>query len=52
MSLQLPRRLREEFLAEYCTDPVEQYGRLMAEYVAVPAELPADTRLRVWFDRS
>jgi hypothetical protein len=40
-------------LAEYGTDPVEQYGRVMAEYVAVPEELLEDTSgLLTWFERS
>jgi hypothetical protein len=53
MALRLPDELREEFLAEYGTDPVEQYGRVMAEYVAVPEELLDDTSgLLTWFERS
>jgi TfoX/Sxy family transcriptional regulator of competence genes len=51
--LRLPDELREEFLAEYGTDPVEQYGRVMAEYVAVPEELLEDTSgLVTWLERS
>lgn len=53
MALRLPDELREEVLAEYPTDPVEQYGRVMAEYVAIPDELLGDTaKLQTWFDRS
>lgn len=53
MALRLPDELREEFLAEYGTDPVEQYGRVMAEYVAVPEELLEDTSgLLTWFEKS
>lgn len=53
MALRLPDDLRQAFLSRYGTDPVEQYGRVMTEYVAVPEELLADTpQLQVWFDRS
>lgn len=53
MALRLPEELRHEFLAEYRTDPVEQYGRVMAEYVAIPGELFSDTEeLLIWIKRS
>lgn len=53
MALRLPEDQRREFVTRYRTGPVEQYGRVMTEYVAVPAELLADTpELEVWFDRS
>lgn len=53
MALRLRSDLREEFLAKYGTEPVEQYGRIMTEYVAVPEELLQNTpELKVWFDQS
>jgi hypothetical protein len=53
MALRLPGELREEFLAKYETDPIEQYGRVMAEYVAIPDGLRLPGELReAWFHRS
>jgi hypothetical protein len=32
----------QEFLAKYETDPIERYGRVMAEYVAIPDGVVAE----------
>ncbi|MCP3989586.1 MAG: TfoX/Sxy family protein [Actinomycetia bacterium] len=53
LAIRLPADLRDEFLASYDTQPVEQYGTVMKEYVAIPPSLLADTpKLREWFDAS
>jgi hypothetical protein len=43
LALRLPEAEREAFLSKYRTTPVEQYGVVMKEYVAVPASLLANT---------
>ena len=44
---------REEFLSRYDTQPVEQHGAVLKEYVAVPADLlDRQDELGPWFDRS
>lgn len=40
--LRLSNEDREAFVAEFKTNPVEQYGAVMKEYVAVPPALMAD----------
>lgn len=53
MALHLSKELGEEFLARYDSGPVEQYGRTMRGYVAVPDDLLSATdELAAWFDRS
>ena len=53
MALRLPSELSEEFLAQYDSGPVRQYGRVMQDYVSVPEELLHDTdELVGWFDKS
>lgn len=44
---------QQAFLARYDSGPVEQYGRTMRDYVAVPRALLEDTvALLPWFDQS
>jgi hypothetical protein len=43
MGLRLPSDARETFLADFQTELFVQHGRVMKEYVAVPAELLANT---------
>lgn len=51
LALRLPPAERARFLAEHRTSLVEQDGRILDEYVAVPDALLADTaRLRLYFD--
>ena len=53
MALRLPADLREQFIAEYATGVAEQHGRVMAEFVVVPASLLENPdELGRWFDRS
>lgn len=53
MALRLSDGLQEEFLARYDSGPVVQYERVMRGYVAVPADLLANTaELSRWFDKS
>jgi hypothetical protein len=53
LALRLPSEAREEFLTAYRTSMVEQFGRVMKEYVVVPDALLKDTgELQPWFDRS
>jgi hypothetical protein len=53
LALRLPREERERFLVEFQTHLVEQYGRVMREYVAVPEALLRDTgRLAPYFAMS
>jgi len=40
--LRLPVEQRETFVAQFNTPPVEQYGAVMKEYVAVPPALLAN----------
>ncbi|MEL6597921.1 MAG: hypothetical protein AAGK98_06490 [Pseudomonadota bacterium] len=42
LCLRLSAKDRDGFVRAYGTDPVEQYGAVMKEYVAVPADLFAD----------
>ena len=53
MALRLSDELRDEYGANYSTEPVMQYGSVMRGYVSIPAELraaPGD--LVPWFDRA
>jgi hypothetical protein len=53
MALALPPDRQAEFIARYETDVVEQHGRIMKDFVAVPADLLERTsELRQWFDVS
>ena len=53
MALRLSDELQDEFLAQYDSGPVEQYGSVMRGYVSVPADLLANTaELSGWFDKS
>jgi hypothetical protein len=53
MALALPADRQAEFLARYDTHVVEQHGRVMRDFVAVPARLLARTNeLQPWFDVS
>lgn len=53
MALRLPSDLREQFVTKYDATIVEQHGRVMAEYVAVPVSLLRNRpELQKWFDRS
>ena len=53
MALRLSDELRAEFLDEYESGPVMQYGSVMQGYVSVPDELLHDTvELAKWFDKS
>ncbi len=52
-ALRLSTDDQEAFLARYESGPVEQFGRTMSGYVAVPRSLLEDTaELLTWFDRS
>ncbi|MFC2144981.1 TfoX/Sxy family protein [Actinomycetota bacterium] len=51
--LRLPDKDREAFVKKYGTEPVEQYGAVMKEYVEIPQELLQDTdELKNYFDLS
>ncbi|MDH3295140.1 MAG: TfoX/Sxy family protein [Acidimicrobiia bacterium] len=53
LALRLSPERYDDFLAAYESGPVESYGAVMRGYVAVPAELLADTEaLQPWFDES
>ncbi len=53
VALRFPDDVRDEFLAQYESGPVVQYGSVMRGYVSVPDELLRKTEeLRDWFDRS
>ncbi len=53
MALRLSDELRDEFMAQYESGPVMQYGSVMRGYVSVPDDLLADVdEARSWFDRS
>jgi hypothetical protein len=53
MALALPADLQAEFLGGYDSHIVEQHGRVMRDFVAVPARLLAQTsELQPWFDAS
>ncbi len=53
MSLRLPENDRDAFLRKYKTKLSEQHGRVMKEYVLVPAALLEKTReLKKYFDLS
>ena len=50
MALRLSEELGEQFLAEYESGPVMQYGSVMRGYVSVPPELLAEPEeLAPWF---
>ena len=51
IALRLPDDRWHEFCATYESGPVEQYGKTMRGYVAVPAGLSLD-ELRPWFRES
>lgn len=52
-AIRLPDDLRRQFMAQYDSGPVEQYGRTMQGYAAVPETLLEDTvEFVVWLDRS
>lgn len=53
MALRLPPSLRDEFLARYKTSLVEQHGRTMKDFVAVPERLlRKPVELATWFKAS
>lgn len=53
MALRLSNEDQAEFVARYNTTPVEQHGRIMKDYVAVPDDLLGDVEeLGPWFARS
>jgi hypothetical protein len=53
MALRLPKELGEEFMENYESGPVIQYGSVMRGCVSIPAELLEDTAALVeWFDRA
>ncbi len=53
MALRLSDDGQEEFLADFDSGPVTQYGSVMRGYVSVPDDLLADTgSIATWFDRS
>ena len=53
MALRLSDELRDEFLAQYDSGPVIQYGSVMRGYVSVPDDLLRSTKaLGEWFARS
>lgn len=53
LALRLPSGEREEFLERYDAGLMEQYGRVMKEYVSVPDELLGNTEELVrYFDVS
>ncbi len=43
--IRLPKDSREEFIARFNTVLLEQYGRVMREYVQVPDEVLTDTEV-------
>ena len=53
LALRLPPDDRERFRANFQAGPVEQHGRVLKEYVAVPDRLFASTdELAPWFAAS
>ena len=53
MALRLSDELSEEFLANFESGPVMQYGSVMRGYVSVPDELLSDTAaIGSWFSRA
>ena len=53
LALRLSAADREAFVEKYRTQPVEQHGAVMKEYVAVPTDLFGRLEeVRPWFDRS
>ncbi len=53
MALRLSNEDQAEFVARYGTAPVEQHGRIMKDYVAIPNDLLGDIEeLGAWFERS
>jgi TfoX/Sxy family transcriptional regulator of competence genes len=53
LALRLSGVDRDAFVEKYRTQPVEQHGAVMKEYVAVPADLLERLEeVRPWFDRS
>ena len=53
MALALPADRQAEFLLRYNSHIVEQHGRVMKDFVAVPDHLLArTTELQEWFDAS
>jgi hypothetical protein len=53
MALALAANDQAEFIARYNTHVVEQHGRVMKDFVAVPADLLDQTsELQAWFDLS
>lgn len=53
MALALPPEQRLEFLARYDSHLVEQHGRVMRDFVAVPTQLlERSAELQEWFDAS
>jgi hypothetical protein len=53
MALRLPPDARDEFMARYGATLIEQHGRTMQEFVAIPASLLERTdELRPWLTRS
>lgn len=53
MALRLPDELTDEFLSQYESGPVVQYGSVMRGYVSIPDDLLSDTgQLGSWFEKS
>jgi len=53
MGMRLPADAREAFMAQFGASLIEQHGRTMQEFVAVPAELLEQTdELRSWLRTS
>lgn len=53
MAIRLSEELCDDFMSEYESGPVMQYGSVMRGYVSVPADLLAKTdTIAEWFDRS
>ena len=44
MGLRLPKNDRDEFITKFDTGLMEQYGRVMKEFVKVPKDLLSDTK--------
>ncbi len=53
MALRLSKELTEEFLANFESGPVMQYGSVMRGYVSIPDDLLSDTEaLGSWFEKA
>lgn len=53
LAIRLSPSERDAFIAAFDTSLHEAHGRVMREYVTVPANLPGDpARLRRWFQKS